>query len=287
MSTQIAINGWNLVSSDDLEGHWMTGEEIGKHLGYADPRTSVRMIWERHKDSFKKDIDVSEISLISEAGPRTTRVFSERGTLKVIRYSNTEVADSVMEEVFDLYLAVRKISSSGKVYGGKSFGVDAKEAMKIEVKAAKMCVQFITMATKLGLTKARARKKAVEEVKQLTGVDFASIFQLDEEAEFLESNDPVALFIKENCIILDTEYLEKLGLSVSRWANFVKEKSLSRDEFVGRYIFYCREKGCVPESSIRIGKRVRELGFRKGRRRCSPKCREYYFSGLAFRGVLK
>jgi prophage antirepressor-like protein len=191
MSTQIAVNGWNLVSSDDFEGHWMTGEEIGKHLGYSEPRKSVNNIYERHKDSFKKAIDVSDISLVTEAGPRTTRVFSERGTLKVIRYSNTEVADKVMEEVSDLYLAVRKISSSGKAC------VEFPE-----VKAAKMCAQLMSTAMKIGMTRTQAREATIEKVKSLTGVDLAVTFKLEENSVFASKAELSSKKEKEDFIRL-------------------------------------------------------------------------------------
>jgi prophage antirepressor-like protein len=130
MKNEITINNWTLIEPERLEGHWITGEEIGRHLGYAEPRVAINVLYNRHKDRFENNVDVSDINLISEAGTRNTRVFSERGALKVIRYSNTKVADAVMNEVFGVYVAVRERSMPQSYYDHPLM-IQAQQMMKI------------------------------------------------------------------------------------------------------------------------------------------------------------
>lgn len=69
-------------------------------------------MYERNADFFKDGIDTAVIKVGTPSGTQDSRIFSERGVLKIMRYSKTELADSVMEEVIDVFLAARKKSSS-------------------------------------------------------------------------------------------------------------------------------------------------------------------------------
>jgi prophage antirepressor-like protein len=104
----INVNDWALVKKDVNDEPWITGEELGRHLGYADPRRSVNNLFNKHRDKFKDDYDYSVIDLVTERGARKTTIFSERGALKIIRHSNTEVSNEIMDQVFDVFLAARK-----------------------------------------------------------------------------------------------------------------------------------------------------------------------------------
>lgn len=111
--SEIVINNWKLLSNPNgLNGEWVTAGEIGKHLGYADPGDSINKIYERNRDFFKDGVDTCTVKLTVQTQAREVRIFSERGTLKVLRYSKTELADKVMEEVFDVFLAARKNDAS-------------------------------------------------------------------------------------------------------------------------------------------------------------------------------
>ena len=116
MLLEIMVNNhkWHVEHNPgNLQGAWVTAEELGKHLGYEDHR-SINKIYKRHREGFINKVDTFVVKLAPNpinsnvGGNPNTRVFSERGVLKVIRYSDTEVADRIMDEVFDVFLAVKK-----------------------------------------------------------------------------------------------------------------------------------------------------------------------------------
>ena len=65
---------------------WATREQIGKFLGYSSPRKSIGKIHERNKERLDKFS--SALNLRTEAGMRTTTVYSFKGLLEVCRFSN-------------------------------------------------------------------------------------------------------------------------------------------------------------------------------------------------------
>jgi prophage antirepressor-like protein len=187
MSTQIAINGWNLVSSENLEGHWMTGEEIGKHLGYSEPRVAINKIFNRHENHFEDNVDVGDTSLVSPGGLQNTRIFSERGVLKVIRYSNTEMANTVMNEVFAVYLAVRKKAKE------QTAPVVPTVPVTIEDKATNIISNWMQVAAIFKAPKHYAQTEATKAARLKTGVDYSPLLlaapaqdNIKEEEMFLE-----------------------------------------------------------------------------------------------------
>lgn len=106
---ELVIRDWKMLESpENLTGAWLTGEELGRHLGYSDPKDSVRRIYGRHQESFKDQIDTTTVKLTVVGKQRDVRIYSERGALKIIRYSNTPKADEIMDEVFDVFLEVKK-----------------------------------------------------------------------------------------------------------------------------------------------------------------------------------
>ncbi|MFH0814319.1 MAG: hypothetical protein V2A69_16000 [Pseudomonadota bacterium] len=97
----------------------MTAEELGRHLGYSDPRVGVIHVYNRYAEKFENIKDTSVLKLSTTRKPnkargggddiKQTRIFSERGALKLIRYSDTVKADQIMDEVFDVFLKTRQM----------------------------------------------------------------------------------------------------------------------------------------------------------------------------------
>jgi len=118
----ISKNGkdWKLLSGiDKIEGAWITAEELGKHLGYSEPRKAVIKIYERFSENFenKRDSAVVKLTTAQKAisglpsnrkQTQNTRIFSERGALKIIRHSETPEADKIMDCVFDVFLEANR-----------------------------------------------------------------------------------------------------------------------------------------------------------------------------------
>lgn len=118
-------NKWNVHKNPgSLEGAWITAQEIGQKLGYENPGKSVGKIYERYSASFIDKIDTFVLKNVSKKeffviltknsqtqekrGNPNVRLFSERGALKIIRHSETPIADMIMDEVFEVFLKARK-----------------------------------------------------------------------------------------------------------------------------------------------------------------------------------
>lgn len=88
----IKINGWNLIDSpDDLDGVWITGEELGRHLGYDDPRKQVNRLYSKCAFLLDNNKDTSILKLNLSIGLRSVRVYSFRGVLKLLSRIDIDV----------------------------------------------------------------------------------------------------------------------------------------------------------------------------------------------------
>lgn len=135
MSHDLMINNWKiLVNPNGLFGEWLTADEIGTHLGYAEPSRSVNNLYERNSSFFKDGVDTCVIKLMTQSQVRDVRVFSERGTLKILRYSKTDLADQVMEEVFDVFIQVRKAGQIPEKYANNPMVLGALKYQEIVLK---------------------------------------------------------------------------------------------------------------------------------------------------------
>lgn len=176
-------------------------------MGYADPRKAVNTIYERHKEFFREDIDKGDLSLRSAGGAQNTRVFSERGVLKVLRYSNTEMANAVMDEVFDVYLAVRKKAK--------------EQAASLAPTASGILADWLKMAALLEVPKHLAQVEAVKATKAKTGVDCSPLL-LVAPAQDNIPNDEIYLEV--------SKIGEQIGESGQKVNNFLAEQGLQWKE---------------------------------------------------------
>lgn len=73
---------------------WITAEEAGRCLGYAEPNVgqAVRNVYHRHLDEFGEE-DSRQIDLISrDVKARLTRIFSATGCMLLAMFANTDLA---------------------------------------------------------------------------------------------------------------------------------------------------------------------------------------------------
>lgn len=209
---KITVNNWNLVKSEELEGHWITARELGTHLGYSEPGDSVNRIYERHPNSFKKSIDITTVKLTGVTGPKETRVFSERGALKVIRHSNTEVADVVMDEVFNVYLAVRKQAK-------KEVGPVTPLLPSPETEAASVITGWMQIAREFKVPEHLAQVEAAKAAERRTGVDCTPLLLVAP----AQDNVP-----DEDVFLEVTEIGKRLGVSARTINNFLQNQFLQK-----------------------------------------------------------
>lgn len=88
------FNGTPVSIIEHAGQRWITAEEAGRCLGYAEPNVGqgIRNLYNRHLDEFG-DEDSRQIDLICRDGkPRLTRIFSATGCMLLAMFANTDLA---------------------------------------------------------------------------------------------------------------------------------------------------------------------------------------------------
>lgn len=74
----------NVIEEDGVK--WFTSEDVGKGMGFAEPRKGVLKIFERHKDEFEGKSRVVTLGIPTSTGglrPHRIRVFNAEGAVMV------------------------------------------------------------------------------------------------------------------------------------------------------------------------------------------------------------
>lgn len=103
----IQINEWTLTKQEDKSEPLIQDLELATKLGYASPVTIKKLI--------KRMVDAGQLGVVStvgngEVGGRAglNYFLDERQSLKIIARSKTDVADKILDEVIEVYLAYRR-----------------------------------------------------------------------------------------------------------------------------------------------------------------------------------
>lgn len=87
--------------SDTNTDVWMTREQIGQALGYADPRKSIKQIHLRHKD--RLDVLSRRVPIDTLLGGKQTLVlYSAKGIYEICRWSKQPNANEFYDFVYDV-----------------------------------------------------------------------------------------------------------------------------------------------------------------------------------------
>lgn len=86
---------------------YMTGEQLGKVLGYQYARESINKIVNRNEYLKEKEFSC-EVKMTSDAGERNTRVFTEDGIYEVTMLSRTETGKKFRKVVRGIIKSLRK-----------------------------------------------------------------------------------------------------------------------------------------------------------------------------------
>ena len=100
--TKIELNfqDVSLQSISDKDGIWLTANQIGYALQYADDK-AVQRIYSRHSDEFTQRMS-RVVKLTTPSGQQETRVFSLRGAHMVAMFARTPVAKEFRRWVLDI-----------------------------------------------------------------------------------------------------------------------------------------------------------------------------------------
>lgn len=80
---------------------WATREQIGKFLGYANPRKAIKIIHLRNQerlDKFSRGVQIES----PQGGTQTATVYSFKGLLEICRFSNQPNANKVIDILWDV-----------------------------------------------------------------------------------------------------------------------------------------------------------------------------------------
>lgn len=98
--TELNFHGINLQPVPDLEDTWLTSNQIGYALQYADDK-AVHRIYARHSDEFT-DRMTGVVKLTTPGGDQQIRVFSLRGAHMIAMFARTPVAKEFRRWVLDI-----------------------------------------------------------------------------------------------------------------------------------------------------------------------------------------
>lgn len=98
--TEFNFHGISLLPVPDLDGIWLTANQIGYALQYADDK-AVQRIYSRHIDEFTGRM-ARVVSLTTPSGRQETRVYSLRGAHLIAMFARTPVAKEFRRWVLDI-----------------------------------------------------------------------------------------------------------------------------------------------------------------------------------------
>lgn len=98
--TELNFHGISLLPVPDLDGIWLTANQIGYALKYADDK-AVQRIYSRHVDEFTEKM-ARVVSLTTPSGRQEARVYSLRGAHLIAMFARTPVAKEFRSWVLDI-----------------------------------------------------------------------------------------------------------------------------------------------------------------------------------------
>jgi len=189
---RVEVYNGHQVSLYEIDGReYITGENIGRCLGLADPRRSVQKIYSRNREEL--DAHKGVVKLATPGGPQEITVFTETGANLIAMFSRTAEA-----KAFRLWLArlpkqVRQFESAlpealGQVFEkGRKTGVSLALRLLACPAVAKLGLEGVSelvWARQRGDTQAEAGKRLgiskdlvrdVEKALKELGIYFAAV----------------------------------------------------------------------------------------------------------------
>jgi prophage antirepressor-like protein len=99
-NTELNFQDVSLQTIADIDGIWLTANQIGFALQYADDK-AVQRIYARHCDEFTEKM-TRVVNLTTPSGMQNARVFSLRGAHMIAMFARTSVAKEFRRWVLDI-----------------------------------------------------------------------------------------------------------------------------------------------------------------------------------------
>ena len=92
-----------------LKGIWITASELGRHIGYINPSKNVKALFNKHTEAFEEGKHYTRVTLrVGNQEYNNVLIFSELGALRLLAFCKKPVALTLIEEVHEIYLAVKR-----------------------------------------------------------------------------------------------------------------------------------------------------------------------------------
>ncbi|MBQ3399267.1 MAG: phage antirepressor KilAC domain-containing protein [Synergistaceae bacterium] len=116
-------NGFSLIKSSVINGitvdcyaqegnhnvgeeFWLTREQIGRLLGYNNPKNAIGKIHERNRERLDQFSTVRQIDTPSR-GTQTATLYNFKGLLEICRFSNQPKANEVINRLWDIAYEIK------------------------------------------------------------------------------------------------------------------------------------------------------------------------------------
>ena len=163
----VELNCYKAENKDD--DFWVTREQIGQLLEYAEPMKAIAKIHERNKERLDKFSTVVKLTQV-EGNRTVTRdmiVYNFRGFLEVCRNSEQPKANTVMDFAWSIMNEIRRNGYYGTT--AELMRVKVQERAN-EIEAAKL-LQDMIKTPAYGLSESDKRKITRELALKLAGIN--------------------------------------------------------------------------------------------------------------------
>jgi len=98
---------------DGQGGYWFSGEEIGRFLEYSHPRIAIDKLFQKNRDILGRPEYSSITKLVTEAGERESRIYSEEGVNLLFMYSKQPKARVKQMQIARIMTQIRRADLTG------------------------------------------------------------------------------------------------------------------------------------------------------------------------------
>ncbi len=131
--------------SDGSGEFFMTRQQIGQALGYADPQKAIDNIHNTHKERMGK-FSVTLKLRGTDGKMYDTCLYSAKGVYEICRWSRQPLADQFYDHVYDILEGLRlgylKLSYERQTTAWQTARIEGKKARRLETDEIKLFVEY-------------------------------------------------------------------------------------------------------------------------------------------------